>query len=129
MFPSGKIIGSDISNGLFVIKTNFPMTGSSQLNSAMPETFSLEQNYPNPFNPATTIKFSLKENSDVKLSIYDMKGAEVTRLFSDRRDAGVYEVSFDASKHGLSSGTYLYRIDVAGRSSNYSETKKMILTK
>ncbi|MBX7042578.1 MAG: choice-of-anchor B family protein [Ignavibacteria bacterium] len=129
MFPSGKIIGSDMSNGLFVIKTSFPMTGSSQLNTTAPETFTLEQNYPNPFNPSTTIKFSLKENSDVRLSIYDMRGAEVTRLFSDRRDAGVYEVSFDASKQGLSSGTYLYRIDVAGRTSSYSETKKMTLTK
>jgi len=39
--------------------------------------FTLEQNYPNPFNPATTIKFSLPVNSDVKLVVYNMLDQEI----------------------------------------------------
>ena len=128
-FSSGKIIGSDMSSGLFVIKTNFPMTGTSNYSTSNPEQFSLEQNYPNPFNPSTSIRFSLKENSNVKLSIFDLKGAEVAKLVNDRRDAGNYEVKFDAAKHGLTSGTYFYRMDIIGFNGRYSETKKMILTK
>lgn len=130
MFPSGKIIGSDMSNGLFVIKTNFPMTGTGENTfSSQPDGYSLGQNYPNPFNPSTSISFSLKENAEVSLTIYDIKGSLVARLFNDRRDAGTYSVSFNASAYGLSSGTYMYRLDVNGRTADYSETKKMTLTK
>ena len=130
MFPaSGKIIGSDMSSGLFVIKTNFPMTGTSNSAITNPNDFSLEQNYPNPFNPSTTIRFALKENANVVLNIVDMRGAQVAQLVNDRRDAGSYEVKFDAGKLVLSSGTYFYRMDAIGFNGKYSETKKMILTK
>ncbi|MBX7041269.1 MAG: choice-of-anchor B family protein [Ignavibacteria bacterium] len=40
MFPSGKIIGSDISNGLFVIKANFNMRDNESFtNTEFPPTF------------------------------------------------------------------------------------------
>lgn len=129
-FPSGKIIGSDMVNGLFVIKTNFPMTGiSGNENNLSPENYSLSQNYPNPFNPSTAIKFSLKENSLVKLNVYDLKGREVAIVINDRRDGGNYEVRFDANKLSLSSGTYFYRLEVQSSNNNFTETKKMLLIK
>jgi hypothetical protein len=68
----------------------------------------LLQDYPNPFNPSTTIKFELPKSSDVRLSVYDMLGREVSVLVNERRDAGVYEVKFDASE--LASGVYLYTL-------------------
>ncbi len=128
-FPSGKIIGSDISNGLFVIKTTFNLTGINNKNSETPGDFSLSQNYPNPFNPSTTIKFSIKDNSFVKLNVYDIQGRIAANVINDRRDGGIYEISFDATKYNLSSGTYLYKLDVENNSSKFSETKKMFLIK
>ncbi len=126
MFPSGKIIGSDTDSGLYVVKTNFTMTGTGgYVNNIIPEKFTLDQNYPNPFNPNTKISFSLPYNSNVKLSIYNIEGKEVAELLDDRRDAGSYEVNFDANKYGLSSGMYFYALS----SDNFSETKKMILVK
>ena len=68
-FSSGKIIGSDISNGLFVIKTNFIMTEIPEEINSNAKDYKLNQNFPNPFNPVTNIKFSLKENSRVSLKI------------------------------------------------------------
>ena len=129
-FPSGKIIGSDMSSGLFVIKTSFPLTGvAGNTVSSLPENYSLSQNYPNPFNPSTTIKFSLKENSLVKLNVYDLQGREVASVVNDRRDGGNYEIAFDASNFNLSSGTYFYNIQVQGSTSDFTETKKMFLIK
>jgi len=129
-FPSGKIIGSDMSSGLFVIKTNFPLTGvAGNTINTVPDNYSLSQNFPNPFNPSTTIKFSLKENSLVKLNVYDLQGREVANVINDRRDGGNYEITFDANNYNLSSGTYFYNIQVQGNTSDFTETKKMFLIK
>ncbi|MEO8209993.1 MAG: choice-of-anchor B family protein [bacterium] len=126
MFPSGKIIGSDTDSGLYVIKTNFIITGTGEnANNIVPDKFHLEQNYPNPFNPNTNIKFSLPDNSKVKIDIFNIAGQNVAQLINDRRDAGNYEINFDASKYGLTSGLYFYTLT----SDNFKETKKMILIK
>lgn len=128
-FSSGKIIGSDISNGLFVIKTNFTLTNVNSPSENIPDKYSLSQNYPNPFNPTTTIKFSINESSFISLAVYDMQGREVANVLNDKRDGGNYEVVFDAASANLGSGTYLYKLNIENSKGNFSETKKMILVK
>jgi hypothetical protein len=104
----------------------------------IPKTYALDQNYPNPFNPSTTIKYDLPTSSDVRLSVYDMLGREVSVLVNERRDAGVHEVTFDAS--GFSSGVYCYRMQVRpldsaiGRDSrsgagDFVQSRKLIVLK
>jgi hypothetical protein len=89
--------------------------------SRLPLWFSLEQNYPNPCNPSTTIRFELPKSSDVRLSVFDMLGREVSVLVNERRGAGVHEVRFDAS--GLSSGIYFYRLQAG----TYVDTRKLLM--
>jgi hypothetical protein len=74
-----------------------------------PEVYDLKA-YPNPFNPTTTIRFSLPESGNVKLSIYDALGRFVETLVDDQRDAGIYEFEYNASK--LSSGIYFTILQV-----------------
>ncbi|MEO8665524.1 MAG: choice-of-anchor B family protein [Ignavibacteria bacterium] len=127
MFPSGKIAASDRQTGLYVVKPTFLITGTEQntSNTIIPDNFTLGQNYPNPFNPSTSIKFSLPENSVVSLKVFDINGREVADLINEKRNAGNYEMSFDANKYSLSSGMYYYTL-TAG---NFKESKKMILIK
>jgi len=80
----------------------------AQPRNGIASKFALDQNYPNPFNPTTTIKYGLPRSSMVRLSVHDLLGREVSVLVNERRDAGVYEVKFDASE--LASGVYLYRL-------------------
>jgi hypothetical protein len=94
-----------------------------ELNQVMPIEYVLSQNYPNPFNPATTISWQLPVSSHVSLKVYDILGKEVASLVNENREAGYYEVSFDAS--ALTTGVYIYRL-TAG---NYISTKKMLLIK
>ena len=89
----------------------------------IPDKYALEQNFPNPFNPTTTIRYQLPKESKVVIKIYDVLGSEAMELLNDQKEAGIYEVEFNASN--LSSGTYIYRI-IAG---DFVETKKMILLK
>ncbi len=83
--------------------------------------YKLEQNYPNPFNPSTVIGYQLSESGFTTLKIYNLLGSEVKTLVNKYQNAGVHEVTFDAS--GLSSGVYFYRL-LAG---SFIKTKKLIL--
>jgi hypothetical protein len=89
----------------------------------MPLTYSLSQNYPNPFNPSTTIEYQLPKSSLVRLTVYDLIGREVAVLVNDRKDAGVYDVRFDAS--ALASGVYFCRL-TAG---SFAQARKLILVR
>jgi hypothetical protein len=81
------------------------------------------QNYPNPFNPSTSIKYSLPENSNVKLSVYNVKGELVMKPVDQFQSAGEYSVNVNGTR--LSSGIYIYKIE-AGK---YTQTRKMVLLK
>ncbi len=91
--------------------------------NSLPTEFALEQNYPNPFNPTTNITYSIPQNGQVQIKVYDMLGNEITTLVNEQKQAGTYEVEFNASN--LSSGIYLYKI----RSGDYFYSRKMILAK
>ncbi|MCB0298563.1 MAG: T9SS type A sorting domain-containing protein, partial [Calditrichaeota bacterium] len=84
-------------------------------------TFRLSQNYPNPFNPSTKIEFAIPKNGLVTLKVYDMLGRQVATLVNQNLNTGTYNYEFNGSN--LSSGVYLYRLDVQGQ---FSETRKML---
>jgi subtilisin-like proprotein convertase family protein len=105
------------------LRFNGAVTNIDPLSGNIPGRFRLYQNYPNPFNPATTIKFDIAKNSEVKIRIYDILGREVNTLVNEFKNAGAYEVKFDASN--MASGTYFYKIEA----SDFVDIKKMVLIK
>ncbi len=92
-----------------------------------PQTFGLDQNYPNPFNPSTTISYELASPGDVRLTIYDALGREVSTLVNAPQSGGRYTVRWDASS--VSSGIYFYRLEARSTAGSYVETKKMTLVR
>jgi hypothetical protein len=92
-------------------------------NDVVVNSFELKQNYPNPFNPSTTISYSIAERSNVTIKVYDMLGSEVASLVNTVKDAGSYQVNFNAAD--LASGLYVYTINAG----NFSSSKKMMLMK
>ncbi len=93
-------------------------------NTPLEYKFTLYQNYPNPFNPSTVIKFSIKEQSNVSLDVFNTLGQKVATLINKELSAGNYKYTFDGSK--LSSGVYFYRLK-SGNS--FVQIKKMLLLK
>ncbi len=93
------------------------------ISSSSPESYALNQNYPNPFNPTTNILYSVPVTGNVSVKVYDQIGKEVATLVSGVKNAGTYEVTFDASS--FSSGIYFYKLEA----DNFTATKKMILIK
>lgn len=75
----------------------------------LPAKLTISQNYPNPFNPSTTIAYGIPETGEVTLEVFDVIGRKVaTLLAGERKSAGRYAVTFDASN--LASGIYIYRL-------------------
>lgn len=96
---------------------------SGELEDELPRTMELRQNYPNPFNPTTVIEFTVPEDTDVRLSVYDVLGRQVSLLVNEHKSAGSYEVNFDATR--LASGVYIYRLEAG----DTFRTKRMMLVK
>ena len=88
----------------------------------------LGSNYPNPFNPETTISYSLKENTDVIIEVFNLKGQKVRTLVNENKNLGKHTVLWngtDNNGESVSSGIYYYRM----KTINLEETRKMILMK
>jgi photosystem II stability/assembly factor-like uncharacterized protein len=89
----------------------------------IPSCFDLFQNYPNPFNPTTTIRYALPSSANVKLTIHDILGREITTLVNEEQSAGWKEVEWNGS--ASSSGIYFYKLEAGG----FTEVKKLMLLK
>jgi hypothetical protein len=130
------VIGSDgvlatVAADTFAFATSGGITGSVELLSQTPKSYDLEQSIPDPFNPMTTIRYALPERSYVKLTIFNMLGEALIVLVSGEKDAGIYDVTFDASE--FTSGAYMFRLDAHPLSGNPSKdfvnTKKMFIVR
>lgn len=110
-----------LSGGTFTTLTDQTAGPVRDHVSEAPVEFELEQNFPNPFNPSTTIAFTLPRPDYVTLKIYNILGAELGTLISDRLIAGLHRYTFDGSK--LASGVYYYEI----RAGELRDVRKMII--
>jgi hypothetical protein len=88
-----------------------------------PLNFVLSQNYPNPFNPVTTIRFSLPQSGNVKLTVFNILGEEVTQLVNGFKEAGVHTINFNAEN--FNSGLFIYKMEANG----FVQSRKMLLVK
>ncbi|MEW5799687.1 MAG: choice-of-anchor D domain-containing protein [Bacteroidota bacterium] len=96
----------------------------------LPSNFAIFQNYPNPFNPQTALRFGVPQRSGVKLQIFNTLGQVVATLVNEQKEAGYYEVQWNAANHP--SGVYFYRIEAIATDNprnRFIETRKMLLLK
>ncbi len=107
------------------IELNVSTTTDIEEVKSVPTEFKLMQNYPNPFNPSTIISFSIPEEQNVSLIVYDVLGKEVAVLINKFMQTGSYNSQFTILNSQLSSGIYFYRL----KTDRFTQTKKMLLTK
>ena len=112
-------------SGMIFIDLKFEslITVNTEQVITQPTEISLSQNYPNPFNPSTRIRYSLPEATQVRVEVFSLLGQSVGVLMDGVQQAGVHQVSFDASD--LTTGVYFYRLVTP----QYSETRQMMLIK
>ena len=86
-------------------------------------SFSLSDAYPNPFNPATTMKLVMPVAGDIQVEVYNLLGQVVATLTSGYRDAGTYNLTWDATD--VASGMYFVKAQADG----FTKTQKLMLIK
>ncbi len=65
-------------------------------------------NFPNPFADATTVHYRVETPAAVNISVFDQTGRVVRVLVDEPREAGDYQVRFDAAD--LPAGVYFARV-------------------
>jgi Secretion system C-terminal sorting domain len=118
---TGWAVGSE---GLVIKTTNGgELVPIKEIQSEVPQSYSISQNYPNPFNPSTHFRIRIAEYGLVRLTVYDVLGREVQVIVNQQLSPGTYEVGFDGSD--LSSGVYFYTLSA----NEFVESRKMVLIK
>ncbi len=125
--PQGDVVRID--NYVRLIRDIGTTTGLNfEDENETPSSFSLKQNFPNPFNPSTNIRFSMPNEAEVNISIYDMAGRQISNLPESRYSAGIHEINFQpVTMNGqpIGSGVYFCRVE----SGSFTKTIKMMYLK
>lgn len=106
------------------------VAGGSPKDNGSPSQHTLLPNYPNPLHlpvdKNTAITFSLREDSPVKLEIFNVLGQRLITLLDQRLTAGLQKIfwnGLDAQKRPVPAGIYVYRLETSGQIS----TRKLVI--
>jgi hypothetical protein len=135
-FNDENLPGNETYEAYLQFKHNTPVEGSIWVDIALtvldvkddgqtgiPLDYGLTSVYPNPFNAVSNINFNLDHAADVKLTVHDLTGRQITELINEHKGAGRYTVQLNSD--GWSSGMYLIRLTDGSRVS----LKKVALLK
>jgi len=95
---------------------------------ARPSRYALAQNFPNPFAERSTIRYSLPESGNIRLSVYNLAGRLVDTLVDGYIEAGEHEVVWtgrDAGGTPLPSGVYFYRFQAG----DFTTVKRLVIAR
>ena len=79
-------------------------------------------------NLQTIIEYSLAEDCNVNIKIYNILGQKVRILVNEHQGKGLKRITWDGksdNRETVSSGIYFYRI----QTDNFNQTKKMVIVK
>ena len=76
-----------------------------------PTTILLNPAYPNPFNSTVTVPYSLPIASNVRISVYDLQGNEISLLHEGHKLQGNHNIMWNPQS--TPSGTYMVRVGMA----------------
>ncbi len=105
---------TDEGNGwgkIWVGNGSYSITGTDE--EVIPSNDFNISNYPNPFNPETNISYSIPEDANVEISIYNIKGQKVKTLLNEQVLKGNHNVIWngvDDNNRSVGSGVYFYKL-------------------
>ena len=89
----------------------------------IPEDFHIYSVYPNPFNATVKIQYSIPEDGDVVLDIYNVLGEQIDKIKYENQSKGQHQTNWNSNQ--LASGTYFLKLSL----NNRSQIHKVMLIK
>ena len=86
---------------------------AGESDNQIPVDFAIRSIYPSPFNSTTTIRFGADRAERTIITLYDLAGREVARLYDEVPTIGYHSVVFDGNN--LPSGLYIIRLGCSDR--------------
>jgi hypothetical protein len=111
--PGSVLYASAHEAGLVAAAGDDPLPGTP---GAPPVTNVMAS--PNPFTSTTRIAFTLTQQADVSLSIYDIQGREVFRQEQANAAPGAWSLNWNGRSNDsgiVATGAYFYRLEVDGK--------------
>jgi hypothetical protein len=74
--------------------------------------------FPNPFTDEINIRYEIRDNSDVFISLHNLKGELIKVLVNEHKKSGKHELKWNAAnskKNKVKSGTYIYKYMLNGK--------------
>ena len=90
--------------------------------------YRLNDAWPNPFNPTTNISYTLPNETEVSIMIYDLMGRIIWDSYYGKQRAGTWSFQWNAVNHAgddVSTGVYLCTLQAG----HFKDTKKLIYVK
>src|SRR5688572_19989913 len=112
---SAASFSQDMVNEHF--KTAYGSSNVVTTSTSQPDYFYLGQSDANLYENSVNIYFSVPSRQNVRITVIDVYGKEISLIVNNVIAAGTYKTNFDASL--LPPGVYFYRL----QGENYLETK------
>ncbi|MEW6102483.1 MAG: fibronectin type III domain-containing protein [bacterium] len=101
-----------------------------------PKETKILQSFPNPANDKAYFPFELSEDSEVRITIYNILGQKIKELNLGEKSAGYYNTSSGITQAPLwevkdiSSGLYFYKVEIKTKSGKeYTTIKNMVINR
>ncbi|MEO8399542.1 MAG: T9SS type A sorting domain-containing protein [Ignavibacteriaceae bacterium] len=91
-------------SGAIIDGKKYGVVTSTEKETQVSESFDIITNYPNPFNNSTIISYTIANEGDVNISVFDVLGRKVKDLIDEKKEKGSYKIRLNADE--LSSGIY-----------------------
>ena len=113
LIPPENNITIDELLGYNCIGNNYDIGAFEYSNNAVEDDLLLLKkvnisNYPNPFNPSTTIEFSIQNDSEIELSIFNIKGQKIKTLANNEFTQGSHSIIWNGDDE-------FYKLNVNGK--------------
>ncbi|MCL2063118.1 MAG: T9SS type A sorting domain-containing protein [Candidatus Cloacimonetes bacterium] len=121
-------IKPEINGGLPYLRLSSLVNEYDKIKGTLSISSYLIGNFPNPFNPETEIRYSIGNDENVSITIYNIRGQKVKNILNRFMEKGEHSVIWNGTDENgkyVSSGVYFYQMRVEDN----IETQKMILLK
>ena len=92
-------------------------------NSPEISSFSIDKMFPNPFNPSTEINYTVEQDGNMSVSIFNVLGQKIAELYNGYQDLGEHKITWNADN--TPSGVYY--VNISHENGQFESMKAVLL--